>query len=414
MNLTIEQSCPSCGAQIVLNEDDKLIRCEFCDVTNFRLDLSASRYVLPFSLPDDVEESELIYVPYLRFKGTVYFVENDQVRYKIVDTTRLALELQTLPPSLGLRPQAMKIRPVTSKVQGQFYLQTVPVKEAFLQAAKLVDLFSDNNKKQILHRAFIGETISLIYQPLYLRNGNVIDAVDKRSLGAVNLLGDRPKTCKSKKAWEPLFISTICPACGGLLQGERDSRVLRCGNCNIHWAEEKTRLVKVHWSVAENNRKYSKYFPFWKIHFSTTGHDLKDYGALLRFTNQPIIAPESMQQEPLYFFVPAFKVNPKTFLQIASQLTIAQGKIPEGGPMEKVSSHPVTLNKSEAVQSIKSILAHLTVGKKKKLLHLSEIRIEVSRSELVFLPFAKKVHDYIQVHTPAALQVAAVRYGRSL
>lgn len=414
MNLTIEQSCPSCGAQIILNEDDKLIQCEFCDVTNFRLDLSASRYVLPYSLPEDVDESELIYVPYLRFKGTVYFVENDQVRYKIVDTTRLALELHALPPSLGLRPQVMRIRPVTSKVHGKFFLQTIPVKAAFLQAAKLVDLFSDKNKKQLLHRAFIGETISLIYQPLYIRNGNVIDAVDKRILGAVSLLGDRPKSCASKKAWEPLFISTICPECGGLLKGERDSRVLRCGNCNLHWAEEKKRLVKINWSVAENTRKYPKYFPFWKIHFAATGCDIRDFGGLIRFTNQPIIAPKSTQQEPLYFLIPAFKINPKTFLQIASQLTIAQGKIPEGGPMEKVSSHPVTLNKSEAIQAIKSILAHLTVGKKKKLLHLPQIAIEVSHSELVFLPFAKKVHDYIQIHTPAALQVAAVRYGRSL
>ena len=77
-------------------------------------------------------------------------------------------------------------------------------------------------------------------------------------------------------------------------------------------------------------------------------------------------------------------------------------------------NYPVTLDKSEAVQSIKSVLAHLTVGKKKKLHNLSRITINVQSTELLFLPFSKNVHDYIQNQTPTSIQVAAVRYGRSL
>ena len=415
MELTIEQSCPSCGAAIVVNEDDKLIRCEFCDVANFRIATTAARYILPYTLPEEIHEDSIIFLPYLRFKGSVFFTENEQVRFKIVDTTRLAVGMSSLPPSLGLRPQVMKVRPVTTAVKGQFVLQTVPVKTAFLQATKLVELYAGRESSPVLHRAFIGETISVIYQPCYLKNDNVVDAVDGRRLGKADILPlTDVKHSSSKSKWEPRFIGTLCPDCGGLLKGECDSRVLGCDNCNTYWAETKGQLNILTWSMVQQAVKGSHYFPFWKIYFTTVGHPLSTFGDLIDFTNQPMIVSDKLKAEKLSFVIPAFKINPKKFLQIASQLTIAQSKIPAGSKNVLHKNYPVTLDTSEAVQSIKSVLAHLTVGKKKRLQNLSRMTIKVEGTELLFLPFSKNVHDYMQNHTPATIQVAAVRYGRSL
>ena len=415
MDLRVEQSCPSCGAAIIAHEDDKLIRCEFCDVSNFRIATTAARYILPYTHPVEIAADEVVFVPYLRFKGAVYFVENEQVRYKIVDTTRLAVEMASLPPSLGLRPQVMKVNPVTAATQGRFVLQTVPVKAAFLQATKLVELFSGKKSDNVVHRAFIGETISVIYQPFYVRDGVVFDAVDRNGVGTADILSlAERKSCISKTSWEPRFISTLCPACGSLLRGERDSHVLGCDNCSTYWAESKGRLHKLDWSLVEKTVRDSSYFPFWKIYFTTSGHALDSFGSLIDFTNQPLPISQQLKKEKLYFIIPAFKINPKKYLQIASQLTIAQNKLPSGSKDRYVSSHPVTLAQSEAEQSVKSLLAYLTVGKKKKLHYLPKITVKVERSELVFLPFSKNVHDYIQNHTPVSIQVAAVRYGRRL
>ena len=415
MELTIDQNCPSCGAAIVVNEDDKLIRCEFCDVSNFRIDTTAARYILPYTLPEDIYEDSVVFLPYLRFKGSVYFTENEQVRFKIVDTTRLAVDMPSLPPSLGIRPQVLKVRPVTTAAKGQFVLQTVPAKTAFLQATKLVELFAGKNS-HVLHRAFIGETISVIYQPCYLKNDNVVDAVDGRILGKTDILPlTKVKRSLSKPSWEPRFIGTLCPDCGSLLQGERDSRVLGCENCNSYWAETKGQFKSLQWSKVEQTIKGSHYFPFWKIYFNTSGYSFSTFGGLIDFTNQPIVVSGQLKDEKLCFIIPAFKINPKKFLQIASQLTMAQGKISSGGNEDAPHKHyPVTLDKSEAIQSIKSVLAHLTVAKKKKLHNLSRIVVNVDTADLVFLPFSKNVHDYMQNHTPATIQVAAVRYGRSL
>lgn len=415
MELTIQQSCPSCGAAIIVNEDDKLIRCEYCDVANFRVDSGAARYILPYTLPADIEEDNLLFLPYLRFKGSVFFTENDQVRFKIVDTTRLAIEMPSLPPSLGLRPQVMKVRPVTAAVEGQFVLQTVPVKTAFLQATKLVELYAGRDNGPVFHRAFIGETISVIYQPCYLKNNNVVDAVDGKKIGKADVLPlTDVKRSVSKTRWEPRFIGTICPHCGGLLRGERDSRVLGCANCNTYWRELKGRLRSLTWNMVDETVKGSQYFPFWKIYFATEGYPVSTFGDFLDFTNQPIIVKDALRGEGLSFFIPAFKINPKKFLQLASQLTLAQSKISSNSTNIMGKNYPVTLDLSEAIQSIKSVLAHLTVDKKKKLHNLSRVTIRVESSELVFLPFSKNVHDYMQNHTSASIQVAAVRYGRSL
>lgn len=415
MELTIEQSCPSCGASIVLSEDDKLIVCEFCDVSNFRVERSALRYTLPFTLPEDIHENDLFFVPYLRFKGVVYFVERESVGHKIVDTTRVGVEASFLPPSLGLRPQVMRVWPVTSAMSGTFFTQTIPVKSAFFQATKLVDMFARHTNTPVVHRAFIGETISVIYQPYYVKDDTLIDGVDKRAVSAVDPIDlKRLKTTKSKRAWEPVFIGTNCKKCGGIMQGERDSRVLVCENCSTHWLENKGLLKPLIWSVVEAANRDSVYFPFWKISFSATGVELSNFNSLINFTNQPIIVRSKKNNERLYFLLPGFKLNPKMYLQIASQLTMAQNKLPESSETRPVASHTINLELSEAVQSIKSVLAHLTVGKKKRLHNLPQITIQVERAELLYLPFNKKVHDYIQIHTGASIQVAAVRYGRSL
>lgn len=72
MDVTIEQSCPSCGAPIVLSEDDRLIRCTYCDVQNYKISSAGNRYILPTKLPNHIKDDQLIFAPYLRFKGSIF------------------------------------------------------------------------------------------------------------------------------------------------------------------------------------------------------------------------------------------------------------------------------------------------------------------------------------------------------
>ncbi len=416
MDVTIEQSCPSCGASIVLSEDDRLIECAFCGVHNYRMSGAGSRYMLPVAqLPPLVEEKRLIYVPYLRFKGSIFYVRDKDVQHKIVDTTRLGLESTLFSASLGLRPQAMRIRPVVSATPGRFLLQSIPSKTVFAQAAMVIDLFQERRDRRTYHQAFIGETLSRIYQPCYMQDEQLHDAVTKRAIGhGAHLDRHLLKTCSSKVSWEPRFITTLCPGCGGLLGGERDSMVLQCTNCQSLWQEQHRKFVPVPWQVVTSEERRARYLPFWRIRFSAPGSGLQSFGDYLRFTNQPLVALEKYDRLPLAFWIPAFKINPKAFLQLAGQLTVAQGRIPAGQSKPVHNRYPVTLEQAEAVQAIKTVLAFTTLSKEKRFPLLPKLLLENCRGTLTYLPFVGQTHDLVQEHTRAALQTAALRYGRAL
>ncbi len=415
MDLTIEQSCPSCGAPIVLLEDDRLIRCASCDVNNYRLESGAARYVLPSKYPDHIAPAQLFFIPYLRFKGTIFYVHEGEIGHKIVDATRIGIEEEKLPATLGLRPQAMKLIPVVASVEGAFVGQTVATKAAFTQAAMVTELFDGKSDKTLYHRAFIGETLSRIYQPCYLHEGIAYDAVVNKPLGSGRLL-DRyqDKISPSKVSWEPQFISTICPECSGLLAGERDSLVLPCRNCESLWQENGKKFQPLSWQVVESDDRTAEYLPFWQITFSTRGWVLQSFGDYLRFTNQPLVVAGRFDSIPLAFWIPAIKLNPKAFLQISSQLTVSQWRIPSGSMRRLDNDHPVTLNQKEAVQAIKSVLAATTLNKSKRLPLLPQMTIVDARCQLIYLPFTKQPHDYVQEHTSAVLLAAALRFGRKL
>ena len=114
------------GQSIVLLEDDRLIKCAYCDVNNYRLDDAGARYLLPSTHLEHISPAQLFYTPYLRFKGTIFYVRASEVGHKLIDTTRLAIDEEKLPVSLGLRPQAMKLLPVISTVEGALYTANGP------------------------------------------------------------------------------------------------------------------------------------------------------------------------------------------------------------------------------------------------------------------------------------------------
>lgn len=415
MNITIEQSCPSCGASIVINEDDRLIQCAFCGVYNYRIGQTGSRYVLPSQLYDQVEANQLIYVPYLRFKGSIFYIRDKEIKHKIVDATRLGVDNELLPASLGLRPQAMKVKPVVSATPGSFILQSVPTRNVFKHAAMVIDLFNEQKGGKTYHQAFIGETVSRIYHPCYLKNDQLLDAVNNRVMGQSSILKNHlDRTCSSKVSWEPRFITTICPGCGGLLAGEPDSLVLQCNNCQLLWQEYKNKFIPLKWKAVVSGEREAHYLPFWRIAFSTSGHTLRTFGDYLRFTNQPLVVRKEYDEHLLIFWIPAFKINPKTFLQLASQLTVAQGRIPPGKSMRLSNNYPVTLSREEAHQAIKSILAYSTVSKEKRLPLLPKLKVNETRCQLTYLPFIHQTHDLLQEHTFAVVQSAAIRFGRTL
>ena len=416
MDLIVEQSCPGCGAPIALHEDDRLIQCPFCDSHNYMVHSRLPRFALPIRTGRGMAAEEVFYVPYMRFKGCLYGCDDRSVRHSLIDTTRLATPLAHLPPSLGLRPQAMQLQPVTCRLPGQFLRQAIKAEVLLKQAIGLSEQLKGERSATLHHRSFIGETISKVYLPIYARGSAIYDGVTGEPLAEVATDQiQQAEWVKAEPAWEPQFLGTLCPNCGDGLRGSADSLVLLCANCDSCWREEAGRFEPVEWERLAG-AKASTYLPFWRLTVTAPQPALASMADFFRWTNQPLVSRPEHAQAPLTIMVPAFKINPARFLTAAKNLTVVQPNLLPGSrsDLDRGKVYPVTLPLSEAIQALPAICAAMAVSPGLVMPQLPDLRFTVHRHQLVFLPFVENGHDFIQEQTGIAIQAAALRYGRSL
>jgi len=407
------QNCPTCGAPVELNEADRVITCSYCDGRNYLIQQGPMRFTLPHSIPADISPSLIFYFPYLRFKGHVFSCLGKEVDHKIIDSTQLGVSSLELPNSLGLRPQAMKIQLIGGDHFGRFVQLTEKVKKIFEKAAKLSHVFS-NKSGELFHRSFIGETVSFIYLPTYIRDEKLMDGVLNRPLvSSYDSSGLKGHSVTFKKEWLPRYISTVCPHCADSLECERDSLVLSCKNCDSLWYEKMGRFKRMEWfTLPAANESY--HLPFWRIEADYTGVDLSNFADFLRLTNHPVVIRAEHEKINLHFWVPAFKIRPKFYLHLSKNITLSQEKLTEGKQNLPSHHHPVTLPLPEAVQSLKAVMAKSVLNKKLFLPKLPAIKTIEKKSHLVYLPFEKVGYDYIQSQTGISVNRTSLSFGRSM
>ncbi|HEB69027.1 MAG TPA: zinc ribbon domain-containing protein [Desulfobulbus sp.] len=439
MDIRIEQECPQCGAPITIAESDRLLSCPYCGVKSFMQSSGAFRYVLP-PLSGADASTPLLYAPYLRFKGNVFLVNEAGITYKVMDTTRQGYDLTGLPPSLGIRPQAMQLQRLLPTTSGRYLrltakarvilkqaVQVLPrrekhsVQEAVTLAKDMIyigsrmETISHADRDHFLHRAFIGETVSFVYLPLQLTDTDILDGVTgNRLLTREQAVGVPLRGTPFNPRWQVEFMPTLCPRCGWSLDGEGDCLVMTCGNCDTAWALGQRDLERIGWQMVAGDRGTALYLGFWKISAHIPALDIYSFTDFIERTNQPMVARPEWHERVMSYWIPAFKLRPKIFLRTGRQATLGQWRLdPEDGHVVP-NLYPVTLPVSEAKQAIKVILAASTASRKKIFPFLPEVRLQDITATLVFLPFVDKGHDWYQPQTGVAISKNVLRFGRSL
>jgi len=408
MALRVEQDCPQCGAALEMDETDRLLRCNFCNVQSFLGNTGSLHFILPRKEPDPYT----IYAPYLHFKGTVYSCLTDRIEHRIADISTRGVKLSFLPPSLGLRPQAMKMRFATPDFPGSFLKNTIRPDVILKRAAKNLGIHNE----VLLHQAFVGDVLNIIYLPLSIKDEQVLDGVLQR------VLADIPENSTpfadaaiDSYAWRPVFLSALCPQCGWNLEGEPDSVVLLCANCNTAWQAGGNKFSQVQLKVTPSSDKDALFIPFWNFKVSAEGIDIKSFADFIRITNQPMVIKPEWEKTPLYFVSPAFKVIPNDFLRLGTQMTMGQRHtVKTTDSIPRRNLHPVTLLQSEANQSLKIILANSAVSQNKVFPYLPDIQFKIEESFLHYLPFEKTSHEFQQKDMRVTINQRVLNYGRSL
>jgi len=331
-------------------------------------------------------------MPYWRFKGMLFSCVDKSIEHKFIDVSYQAVESNAFPVSVGLRSQALKLKFITPDLKGYFVkpqLSFQSVMNIFMKR------FSDPANDVIQYQAHVGETISIIYSPFYI-DKKLYDAVLNEPIGPK--LPDEFDILKipgGKPEWSLKFIPTLCPHCGWDLNGECDALVLICTNCISAWIPSAKGLKQINFACMKRELNNTVYFPFWRIKADISGIQLASYADLVRVANLPKAIQKGWDKIDFYFWVPGFKVRPKTFLRLLSQTTTAQpmDELKTQLPDEKI--FPVTLPAEEAVETLKINLASF-IKNDTLLDNLPQIKIKPKNLFLAFIPFQESHHDYVQ------------------
>jgi len=399
INLLIDHQCPQCGAPAELAETDRLVRCSYCKVNSYLVPSRYFRYRLPDKAP---QGEELVYFPYWRFKGMVFSCLSTGIQHRFLDASRQAVASPLFPISVGLRSQAMKLRFVSPETRGWFVKPATPftqVMDAFLER------INRDLPGSVYHQSHIGESLSLIYAPFYVGK-TVMDAVLNQPVSRqLDESFDLNQFRGGPADWKIGFLPTLCPNCGWDMEGSRDALALHCKNCESVWQATKegmTRLNVAHLPARKDED--TVYLPFWRIRADVSGIDLGSYADLIKVANLPRVAQPGWDRVPFFFWGPAFKVRPRSFLRLTQQMTLSQprdnlaAQVPKGEVM-----HPVNLPVSESVETLKLNLAGFMRPKNKVPDSIPDIRIRARRYLLVYIPFAVRHHDLVQTRFKIAV-----------
>jgi len=366
------------------------------------------RYVLPHSA---FQNKELVFFPYWRFKGMLFFCGPTGIKSRFIDVSHQAIASPYIPISVGLRSQAMRLRFVTPEARGRFLQPTQPVQK-MLQTFE--QRFARSLPKPIAFQSHIGETLSLIYSPFYVAD-KIYDAILEKPVSSP--LPDEfniDEFSGGALDWRIHFVSTLCPNCGWDLEGERDALVLTCKNCNSAWYPVRRKLKQLKFARMPANGEDSVYLPFWRIKANISGMNLQTYADLVRIANLPRVIQDDWNDIPFYFWIPAFKVRPQVFLRLASHITVSQPRGNLASELPQIRRHPSNLPVEEAIECLQITLASFMKSRKSLIEKLTDVRIDAKSAVLVYVPFQDEHHELVQTDFQLALNKNVLALSRNL
>ncbi|MBI4774061.1 MAG: hypothetical protein HY788_07765 [Deltaproteobacteria bacterium] len=395
---------------MTLEESERLFLCGFCRV---KLLITTPDYFRTYLPPPDPSPDKVFYVPYWRFKGMRFACKGQKIEHRIIDMSRSATHLGNLPLSLGFRPQVLNLRFVSPRTPGVFLRPDRSFEHVLSQLESPSGDPSVN--EPVLHQQFVGESLGMVYAPVYFEQNRLYDAVCGSPLSpADDAMQVAFESAEAKMQWQTGFLPALCPRCGWDLSGEMDSHVLLCRHCNSVWTTSGGELEQVQFAVWPAREPGSVFLPFWMIEPRIEGIRLASYADLVRTLNLPKVAQSEWESIRFRFWAPAFKVHPVLFLRLCRHLTGVQPvrKFERGLPDAPMV--PATLPLKEAGDVRKIVLADLTVAKKSIFPLLPEIHTRLQRAALVFVPFEPRGNELYQAESLVSLSRSAIRIGRNI
>jgi len=404
MGLIVQHECPQCGAEVQLEDSDRVLICAYCSVASL---LHTSQYYR-FKLPVHHAGEDLQWIPYLHFKGSAFLIENGDVAERVLQVSAPGAPSIHLPPSLGYRAQTQKLRFVKAEDQGEFVRFSLKPND-LLKSALVMAGASKHG-----HVTFIGETASVIYLPLTRTKETLMDAVTGQPLLSVPQL-DPPLV--EPPVGDLSFTPAMCPRCGASLQTSSAAVAFPCTNCDSVWESVSGRLVlRASLSICKTTNPGLVYVPFWS--FQVNRGAPTTWGELADTTGQPL-ARRQPSGDTWRFWCPAFKVRPRVLLRLAERLSLtpmwpaSAFESPGPSPVPRRNRHPVTLPSREAAEMLPVAIASMafTVLDRPGLFASQPA---LQEPVLVFVAFETTSQGLVNQSLSLSISLASLGFGETL
>jgi hypothetical protein len=389
------------------------LTCAYCRVSLILLYPGLPRYYLEPYQPAPVRE-EFFYAPYWRTRGMAVSGSLSRGEERFVDMAWPAADLPFLPSELGLSARVFRMCLLSSQKKGKFFKTRIsngeiePHSVAIETGATVPDKGSSLGLERV-----IAPTASLVYVPIFIRGEQVFDG-----------LGNRPLKLKARvdleefpmeeqdPSWLVRFKPALCPYCGSDLQGEKESYVFLCRNCDRAWESHQDGLKKVDFRFLPAGSQPSSYWlPFWKIGNGIKGSFTPGYSFVPGSTGGRGSEPKPNNETPLWF--PAFKISPSLFITITRAINFRPP--PTLRFKEKTfpgTCHPVTLSEAQALSGMAALGPPFL---KTYPFNRDPSSLKPSGSPLlVYLPFRLQGNEWVQEDISLGINKNALKFGRLL
>ncbi len=366
------------------------------------------RYELPDKIP---AHQHLVFLPYWRFKGMLFSCVPRKIQHQFVDVSLQAIQSHLFPNTLGFRSQVLKLKFSRQAPPARYLQHNLPL-ETVTQTLR--QRYKPRGSRNIIHQAFIGDTVSMIYAPFYvdkyLYDGVLNEPISPERTYDLNL----HSLPEAKPSSGIHFLATLCPYCGWDLEGQRDSLVLHCTNCASVYQPEDRGFSKLSAAYMPGPGEPQRYMPFWRFKADIMGLKLATYTDLVREANLPKVVPPGFAEAPFHFWSPAFKIRPQFLLRLSQNLTVSQPTGPFQTGVPKGNLHQVNLPLTEGIESLKLVLAGIIKPRSKIETILADIQVKPRSYILVYLPFVEKHHDLVQPDLGIAINKNMLAHAKNL
>lgn len=395
----LRHDCPQCGAAVELEDASRIFACPFCRVRLFIHTQGPAYYFLP---PRVQRPGVLIHVPYWRFQGSAFVLDGHGLRHRILDASLLALDTTALPPTLGLRSQALPLSFVQPTTPGVFACPDLDSADFRDRLTRAIPGLGTINGLHI--SACVGDVLSVVHQPFF-QGQEIYDGLSGQSLGPGSLafsLQDNP-------GGNVQFTSTLCPQCGWDLIGDPQSLVQTCAHCATAWMAALGGGKRLTPFFAASAEKPARWLPFWTLRVQSPDIPLAAWAEVTHLISLPRVPLPEMDR-PFAFRVPAFKIRPELFLNLSVRASLHPFVMQERDALPTVLS-AVTLPQDEAVQALPVVLGHMDRTLLPRL-HSAGLRLVDVR--LDYLPVMERGNEFVQPEMNMAIPKQALRWSAAL